>query len=94
MARDTAALCRVLCTLPELSPYLRVVPAQVEAEDDMPQERNGGTRSGGGGDGGAALAACEALTSLACLTDAKLAIVKKHPQVRPTSYLSQLRGMP
>ena len=56
----------------------------------MLNERNGGTRSSGG-IGGAALAACEALTSLACLTEAKLAIVKQHPQVREPDPSTVLR---
>ncbi len=54
---------------------------QVEAEEDTPHEQNGSIRSSGS-DGGAAMAACEALVSLTCLSEAKLAIVKQHPQVR------------
>jgi hypothetical protein len=51
---------------------------QVDVEDDANLSRD----SGSDGVGGAALAACEALLSLAFLKEAKLAIVRQHPQVR------------
>ena len=60
-----------------LMPVLRSV-SQMDDEDDAALLRDRGSDHGGS----AALAACGALLSLAFLKEAKLAIVKQHPQVR------------
>lgn len=69
LLRASGCDCRPCCTM------------QVEVEDNVADPRNSGLLTGSSSSG-AALAACEALLSLACLAEAKLAIVRQHPRVR------------